>query len=66
MYSSGQYKVYVPYSYNDRCTVFTVQLKRKISVQHLRAMISWERNYHVLTKTKTEFFSNYGIILSTH
>ena len=56
LYSSGQYKVYVPYSFNDRCTVFTVQLKPKISVQPLRATISWERNYHVLVKTKTEFF----------
>ena len=33
MYSSGQYKVYVPYSFNDCCTVFAVQLKWKISVQ---------------------------------
>ena len=54
MYSSGQYKVYVPYSYNDRSTKFIVQEKGKIFVQHLRATVSWERNFYVFTETKTE------------
>ena len=56
IYSRRQYKVNVPCLFNDCGTVYSVQLKLKLSMQHLCATILWEQNYRVLTKMKTGNF----------